>query len=449
VHVGYEGAQVAQGDALFELYSPDLYAAQQEYLLALRGGQERLLEAARTKLAFFDITDEQIAALRDAGEPSKTMTVRSPHSGIVIDKHANEGMNVNPGMRVYRIADLSRVWVMATLYEYQLPYVEQGQTAVMSLPYIPGQTFEGRVAYVYPYLNERTREVKVRLEFDNPHGTLKPGMFANIQLQSRLRREATLVPSEAVIDTGERAVAFVSLGDGKFEPRDVTVGVETEDGKLEVLTGIKPGEMVVTSGQFLIDSESRFREALAQMIRGDLASEQEAVVAVEGKAQLDALPDDLAAALGDALDAYLAIQNDLANDSLQGVAQSAQTLWQAMDRAVNVAIPDHEHFWHEHNEAATVLGQAQDLAASQDIAAARETFGRISIAMRSLLSDTGIPPSYPNEVHALRCPMFRVDQGGAYWLQTAGDVRNPYMGQRMLECYDARSAMPVTGGGKP
>ncbi|MBI1337748.1 MAG: efflux RND transporter periplasmic adaptor subunit [Phycisphaera sp.] len=267
--VDYVGARVEEGQPLFELYSPQLYAAQEEYLLALKNPNNAdLLSAARTRLEYFDITPEQIAQLEKEGKPAKTMTIRNPHSGFVIAKHANEGMKVDPGMQVFRIADLSRVWVIVTLYEYQLPFVELGMKATMTLSYLPGKSFEGRVVYMYPYLENKTREAQVRLVFDNPDNTLKPGMFANIELHNTIAQDRTLAPREAVLDTGKRRVAFVSLGGGRFEPRDVKMGIENGDGMVEIIAGLKPGEKVVTSGQFLLDSEARVREALAKMIAG-------------------------------------------------------------------------------------------------------------------------------------------------------------------------------------
>ncbi|MHC4100594.1 MAG: efflux RND transporter periplasmic adaptor subunit [Planctomycetota bacterium] len=276
LHVDYLGAEVEAGQPLFDLYAPDLFEAQEQYLLEYRkkdmaGDPMRgvdLLEAARTRLEYYDITPEQIRQLEQTGAAAKAMAIHSPHRGVVIAKHANEGMRVDEGMQVYRIADLSTVWVMVTLYEYQLPFVQAGQRAIMTLPYIPGQEFEGKVIYVYPYLDAQTRQVSVRLEFDNPTGLLKPGMYANVELRSTLAGERTLAPRTAILDTGERQIAFVSLGEGRFEPRDVHVGVETVGGNVEILDGLRPGEMVVTSGQFLLDSETTIRESLAKMIRG-------------------------------------------------------------------------------------------------------------------------------------------------------------------------------------
>lgn len=461
LHVDFVGAKVEAGEPLFELYSPQLYAAQEEYLLALNNegqvgsdlspdagrGATNLLEAARTRLEYFDITEQQVQALQESGEPAKTMTIESPHTGVVIAKHANEGMKVDPGMQAYRIADLSTVWALVTLYEYQLPYVEQGMKAIMTLPYIPGQTFEGEVIYIYPYLDKKTREVQVRLEFDNTVGLLKPGMFVSVELENTLAAEKTLAPRSAIIDTGERQVAFVSRGEGKFEPRDVRLGVETGNSMVEIISGLKPGEMVVTSGQFLIDSESKIREALAKMIKGDLASEQQVTAEVAGISSLDELPVAVAEKLNTALTHYMAIGDALAADTTEGIGDPARQLATVLDEMVKLDIPADPHFWHKHQDAiATARSGAFKLVDSDDLANARLQFAGVSVALETLMMVTGVPPSFDQEVQVLHCPMYREGQGGTLWLQSAGDVRNPYFGSTMLECFDQRKALPVTGG---
>ena len=461
LYVDFIGARVEAGEPLFDLYSPQLYAAQEEYLLALRNqgqvgsdlspdasqGATDLLEAARTRLEYFDITEQQIKRLQQSGKPNKTMVIESPHAGVVIAKHANEGMKVDPGMQVFRIADLSTVWVLVTLYEYQLPYIETGMKATMSLPYIPGQALEGEVIYIYPYLDKKTREVQVRLEFDNPNNLLKPGMFANVTLENTLAAKKTLAPRSAVIDTGERQVAFVSRGEGKFEPRDVRLGVETGDGMVEIISGLKPGEMVVTSGQFLIDSEAKMREALAKMIKGDLAADQKVTAEVAGSASIDELPDDVAAKLNAALEHYLAIGDTLAGDTTKGVADHARRLATALDELVKTEVPADPHLWHKHQDAiATARSNAFKLVDTDDLAEARLQFAEASTSLETLLMATGVPPSFEREVQVLHCPMYRSGQGGTIWLQPAGDVRNPYFGATMLECFDQRKALPVTGG---
>ncbi|MCA9515120.1 MAG: efflux RND transporter periplasmic adaptor subunit, partial [Myxococcales bacterium] len=401
VDVDYLGAPVEAGDPLFELYSPELFSAQEEYLSALRRGTPDLVAAAKDRLELFDVSDAEIAALAERGAPEKALTIASRWSGVVVEKSAYAGMRVEPGTKLYRVADMGKVWVMVSLYEYQLPYVAEGQAAVMKLPYFPGQEFEGRVIYIYPTLDEKTREVRARVEFDNPGGLLKPGMFANVEIRATLARDRVVVPREAVIDTGERQVAFVSLGEGRFEPRDVRLGPEGEGGVVEILDGLKPGEKVVVSGQFLLDSEARMREALAKMMRGDLAADQEATVAVAdtgGAAAAAPLPDAAATALADLLDAYFTIQGALAGDTTDGVAAAAERVARDVDTMLATPIPGSDHFWHAHDEVATVRGKALALAKGPPIADARLVFAELSVALSRFVRATGVPAAVSVEV---------------------------------------------------
>lgn len=280
LYVNETGQKVQKGDPLFDVYSPDVYSAQVEYVSAIRKqptlerstfadaaeDARRMVDAARLKLEYFDVPPEQIERLQKTLMPEKTVQIDSPADGIVAEKMALEGMRIMPGMRFYTIADLSRVWVYVDIYEYQLPWVHVGQTATMTLPYIPDKVFRGTVTYIYPYLQKQTRVIKVRLEFPNPTQELKPDMYANVVLEGLLKDEAVLVPREGFIDSGTRKVAFVDRGNGKFEPRDIQVGVEGEGGMVEVLVGLEAGDVVVTSGQFLLDSESKLKEAVAKMM---------------------------------------------------------------------------------------------------------------------------------------------------------------------------------------
>jgi hypothetical protein len=408
-----------------------------------------LMAAARKRLQNFDISDEQIAALEKSGKAAKTMTIRSPRKGLVIAKTVYEGMRVETGMQPFRIADHSKVWVLVTLYEYQLPFVEVGQKAVMTLPYLPGQTFEGKITYIYPHLDTELRQVKVRLEFDNPDLFLKPGMFATIELARTLAKERVLVPREAVTDTGVRQVAFVSLGEGRFEPREVRVGAEAEGGMLEILDGLKPGEMVVTSGEFLLDSEARLREALAKMIQGNLAAGQKGGAVVAGASALRSLPEPAAKALSALLDGYFQIGEKLAADSMDAIAAPARQVAENVDALLKVEIPDNPHFWHQHTEVAEIRGHALELVAAKDIEKAREQFADLSIALSKLARAAGVPQGYPKAVEELHCPMYREGQGGTIWLHPAGEVRNPYYGKKMIGCFDWRVTLPVTGAPLP
>jgi len=276
LYVDFLGESVKKGQPLFDIYSPDLLTAQQEYLIAVRqqngrkknGGRDsdRLLEASRTRLAYWDLTDEQIAQLETAGEIQKTITIYSPASGVVIKKDALKGHYVKAGEHLYEIADLSSVWVDVDIYEYELPWVRKGMAAEMELAYIPGHRYTGEVLFIYPFLDPSTRTARLRLSFPNPDNALKPGMYANVTLQSELPEPRLVIPQEAVIDSGVRKRVFVSRGQGKFEARDVTVGVEGGDYLFEVIDGLEEGEKIVVSGQFMLDSESRLKEAIAKML---------------------------------------------------------------------------------------------------------------------------------------------------------------------------------------
>ena len=283
LYINATGDPVRQGQTLLTIYSPDLVSAQEEYLLALKNqkglgkspiqemseGARRLLEASRRRLSYFDITPSQIERLKNTGEVKKTLALMSPANGIVTKRMVTQGMYVQAGLPLLEVVDLSTVWVDADIYQYELPWIKVGQPVEMSLDYLPGETFPGTIDYIYPYLKETTRTAKVRLRFPNPKLKLKPEMFAQVRIKSPVTKQAVVVPTEAVMDTGLKQHVFIALGGGKFEPREVKLGVYGDGNNVrEVLSGLQGGEEVVTSAQFLLDSESRFREAVAQMLGG-------------------------------------------------------------------------------------------------------------------------------------------------------------------------------------
>lgn len=289
-YINTTGQPVKKGEILLDIYSPQLVTAQEEYLdalenfkridastpPALKRNLEGILASTKRRLEYFDISDRQIQQLEKTGQVRKTLSIASPFNGIVVEKHALDGMEVKPGMRLYTIADLSEIWVYADIYEYEVPWVKEGQKATMTLSYEPGKTYWGEVQYVYPYLEKKTRTVKVRLVFKNPNLELKPGMYANVDLETSPLKNVVAVPMEAVLFSGERNLVFVSLGGGRFAPRDVTVGVESGDGYYEIREGLKAGEKVVISAQFLLDSESKLQESISKMLssRKSMSSEQ-------------------------------------------------------------------------------------------------------------------------------------------------------------------------------
>jgi multidrug efflux pump subunit AcrA (membrane-fusion protein) len=271
LYVDATGQQVHRGEPLFEIYSPDLYSAEVEYLLALNAGSTNdpggaaLRSTAAAKLRFYDVADAQIAELERTREPRKTLAIQAPIEGFVTEKMVVAGQMVDAGMKLYRLADLGTVWVYAQVYEPDLPFIRLGQEAVVKVASLPDREFRGRVTYVYPTVDEKTRTARVRMEFHNPGYFLKPGMFATVLLTSELKPSVVRVPDSSVLRSGERTTVFVVLGGGKFEPRDVMLGLAGENDEYEVLGGLREGERVVTSGQFMLDSESQLREAIRKM----------------------------------------------------------------------------------------------------------------------------------------------------------------------------------------
>ncbi|WP_432822699.1 efflux RND transporter periplasmic adaptor subunit [Trichloromonas sp.] len=280
LYVNEDGRQVKKGQPLMEIYSPELVAAQNEYLLALQNSRRlsqspfgeiaessrRLLDASRTRLKYWDISDKQISALEQSGEVSKTLTLYSSYSGVVTMKKVVEGMRVMAGEELLQISDISKVWVNADIYEYELPWVKVGQTAQVELPFAPDRKLEGKISYIYPYLQSETRTVKARIEFPNPGQELKPDMYANIRIATGAVQGALAIPENAVLNSGKGQTVFVAMGEGRFEPRSVKTGVSDDSGYVQILSGLSEGDAVVVSAQFMLDSESKLREAIQKMI---------------------------------------------------------------------------------------------------------------------------------------------------------------------------------------
>jgi multidrug efflux pump subunit AcrA (membrane-fusion protein) len=285
LNVDATGQLVHRGEPMFEIYSPELYSAEAEYLLALNSGSTNdpgvvaLRETAASKLKFFDVPDAQIAELEKSRVALKTLPVSAPMSGFVIEKNVVAGQMVDAGMKLYRLADLGIVWVIAQVYEQDLPFVKLGQEAIVKVASLPDREFRGRVTFIYPTVDEKTRTAKVRLEFENPGYYLKPGMFVSALIHAQLEDSAVLVPESAVLRSGARNTVFVALAGGKFEGRDVLLGVEAENAMIAVNSGLNAGERVVTSGQFLLDSESQLREAIEKMRGSTSTMKPEATIA--------------------------------------------------------------------------------------------------------------------------------------------------------------------------
>jgi Cu(I)/Ag(I) efflux system membrane fusion protein/cobalt-zinc-cadmium efflux system membrane fusion protein len=285
--VHYEGELVERGQPLLEIYSPALVSTQEELLLAARyrdstrdsrfedvsRGGEDLFRATRRRLELWDISKREIEHLLETGDVRKTLTLEATSGGVVTHLMVRKGMEVGPNNNLYTIADLSRVWLYADVYEYELPWVREGQRAVVDLSYLPGRSFEGEVTYVYPFLDPKTRTARVRVELDNPDLILKPDMFANVTIETEAREDVLAIPEEAVIRSGRRSLAVVAVDEGRFSPREIVLGIDSGDGWVEVQEGLAEGDRVVTSGQFLIDSESKLQEVVQKMLAADESAE--------------------------------------------------------------------------------------------------------------------------------------------------------------------------------
>ncbi len=274
------GETVKKGDVLLSIYSPKLVSTQQEYLLALNGlktlknspfedvarGAKEMVDSSRERLQLLDVPEHQIVELEKTRKIKKQMHILTPVDGTVTSIGSRQGQYVTAKTELYMVVDLSQVWVYADIYEYELPWINVGDEVEMSLASVPGKIFSGRVGYIYPYAEAKTRTTQVRIIFDNPDELLRPDMFAEVTIHSDVKINAIVIPAQAVIRSGDRTQVFVVTAPGKFEPRLVTLGIESR-GQVAVLSGLSEGEEVVTSAQFMIDSESSLREATQKMMK--------------------------------------------------------------------------------------------------------------------------------------------------------------------------------------
>ena len=275
VFIDFTGQLIQKGAPLLTIYSPEALATQQEYLLAMKAqhlmhdnpvhemqaSTDDLVAAAKRRLELWDISDAQIDQIARTGETLKNITLYAPISGFVMERNAYPKQRVNADTVLYTVADLSSVWVIADVFEYEAAGIHVGQPATLTLDYLPGRVFHGRVSYVLPQVDPATRTLKVRIQFDNPGYVLKPDMYGQVRLQTGGARRL-VVPASAVLNSGQRQVVFVDRGNGYFEPREVKIGEQTDVG-IVILSGLTAGERIVTSGNFLIDSESQLKSAMA------------------------------------------------------------------------------------------------------------------------------------------------------------------------------------------
>ncbi len=445
LYVDTMGEEVLEGNALLSLYSPELVATQEEYLQALKyrdtssgsafveivEGGSSLVEAARKRLLFMDIDQAWIETLEKTREVQKNMKVYSPGNGIVMKKNVVDGMKVDSMMELYTIADLSRVWVLASVYEYELPFLEKGQEAVMTLSYDPGTKYTGKVTFIYPYLSTKTRTVQVRMEFDNPGMKLKPDMYADVAIEAETTGPSMLIPSEAVIRTGSRNVVVTALGKGKFLPKEVIVGLEGE-GLVQVLDGLTENEKVVTSGQFLIDSESNLREAVNKMLEAG-KQESEGAGETTGNSQQENVKEPAAPGItlnteqkdmmSELISHYLQVHEALVSESGSAVAEKTHPMHSLIDR---IRESDTEG---NMKELADSIEISLEGLHSGDLQMARTSFKILSRTMSDLVKGTAREEAIAAGITLFVCPMENEP-----WIQKGAELKNPYLGKDMWIC---------------
>lgn len=438
LHVNTTWASVQAGEPLFDIYSPDLYNAQLNLATAVRSEGDKggpLTRSALARLRLFDVSGAFIDAILAGGEPSRTYTYRAAGDGVVIEKMAVEGQMMKPGERIYRLADLRTVWVEAQIYEKDFPFVHVGQSATVQTSYGTERTLDGTIALLLPQVEAQARTATARIVLPNTDGFLKPGMFVQVTLAAEIARDAVLVPDMAVLRSGERNTVFVALDGGFFEPREVRLGARSSGNLYQVLEGLEAGERVVTSGQFMLDSESQLREAIQKMLRDDTASTRTTAAAPTTAAQPMAMP----AAVGHVDEATLAPLAFATADAAAALAEDDISGYRTRLPAIRSGIET----WFAGNPHAAhgALGAYQKgLPEPRDLGDARKAFEPFSSAVADTVRGHGLVRRLG--LHVFECPMAPVT-GTARWLQRSTDTRNPFFGSKMQRCGDELPADPA------
>jgi membrane fusion protein, copper/silver efflux system len=421
---------VKAGDPLFEIYAPDLYNAGLNYVVALRsegGVNGPITRASLIRLQLFDVPPDFITQLQSTLEVPRTFTYRAPADGVVIDKMAVVGQMIKPGERIYRLADLSHVWVLAQIYEQDLPFVHVGQDATIHLTYGPEKIIPGHVDLLLPQVENQTRTATARIVLPNPDGELRPGMFVDVRFAAQIATDAVLVPDLAVLRSGEHNTVFLVNSDGSFEPREIQLGARSENNLYQVLDGLAAGERVVTSGQFMLDSESQLRDAIQKMLRTSAAKTNDRAMPpsadnTSGDREKTMLNPDTSELLKTLTFTTIDGGDALALDDLPAY----QNQLPAMRRAL----------------AAFLLGYPQaadgplakftrDIPDRMDLETARLDYAILSTAIADLARENHL--HHTEGLHLFECPM-APSVGTGRWLQRSADIKNPFFGSDMLTC---------------
>jgi len=435
--VNYTGQNVSRGQKLATIYSPDLITAQKELLeaIAYRETRPALYTAARTKLKLWDLSDEQISDIEEKGEPLVNFDVLSPISGTVMMRHIALGDYVKEGSALFQVIDLTKIWVMLDAYESDLPWIRQGDHASFTVQSLPGESFSGRVAYIDPFINDRTRVSKVRIEMDNPRLRLKPGMFVNGRLHSAIAGDGKqiLVPQSAVLWTGKRAVVYVRVPDRTsptFQYREVILGPEA--GNFYVISeGLKEGEEIAVNGVFRIDAAAQLT-GLPSMMNPEGGS----MSAGHDHMSMDNENDAFRQQLQAVYNAYLHMKDAFVTSDAEQVARNAGEVKSALQGVEMELLKGDAHLkWM--SQLDTLRSATDKISGSSDIEEKRSAFADFNIAFHSTLKTFGIEHG---TVYYQYCPM-AFGEKGAYWLSSVREIRNPYFGEAMMSCGETRETM--------
>jgi membrane fusion protein, copper/silver efflux system len=457
LHADKPGQLVQKDEPLLALYSPDLYSAQKEYLLAwervhqkqssLTQGQSTqlkeylsanrdsavsLLESARKRLELWEISEEQIKRLEQTRAAENTLELVAPLTGVVLEKKVFPKQMIQAGMMLYRIADLSQVWLEIEVYEYELPLLQVGQAVAVRVDAIPNETFDGKVDFIYPYLENKTRTTKVRVVLPNPDGRLRPAMYAHAETRVELGRQL-LVPAGAVFDTGKQQYLFVKQDEGVFVPKEVVLGPKSQD-RFVVRKGVEAGDMVVIDGNFLLDSESQLKAAASG------STDETSSEAHQQMTMTMPLPAEAGELFNPLINDYLSMQSALAQDNMTGLKVTADRMSAQIDSILASDVAP-TGMVEEYRAGLSALQKQLQAFSATDLETARTQFGHVSDAMASQLAHFVPPMQEPLVVAS--CPMWKKSPGR--WLQAGEELRNPFMGQKMLTCGEKQM---VIGEGK-
>lgn len=447
LRVAATGARIRRGQVIATLYSPEIYAAQSDLILAA-GQLERLdrgddlskraaeaaLEAARQRLRLLGVTSTQLADMESADRPERHVGIRSQFAGTVIERLVDEGSYVSAGSGLYRVADLSQLWVQLDAYESDLPFLEVGQSVTLEVTAIPGRAFTGKVTFIDPVISPRKRTARVRVEVANPDGALKPGMFAEAVVRGKPRGEAAdglLIPESAPLFTGRRSIVYVEVPNSDrptYEAREVELGPKV-GRHYPVLSGLENDERVVVRGAFALDADLQIRGGDSMMSRPDDATRRK-------RAPITDIPPAMETGLASVVNAYLTVQQGLADDDLAAAQSGAEALLDAVAE-VQVQVPDRlRRDWQPIESE--LEDHARHITGSRTDAHARMGFDGLSVQLLEMLRRFGNPTQTP--LRRAYCPM-AFENRGAEWVQRGDEIRNPYFGAEMLTCGEIRATV--------